>query len=817
MIILAIAAILSFFFGQTIESIAITIAIFINAMIGFFLELKAVQSMSALQQMGVVKTKVRRENRIHEIDAQNIVPGDFVLLGEGDIITADVRIIKSSKLQVNESTLTGESLPVNKNPNQLKKDAGLIDRTNMLYKGTFLTRGTAEGIVVATGMQTEIGHISKMVQKTGQEELTPLEKRLNQLANKLIWVTFFIAIIIALVGILTGKNLYLMIETAVALAVAAIPEGLPIVATIALAKGMARMAQQNAVVNRLTTIETLGSTNIICTDKTGTLTENRMSVSQISLANQDFVLNDKKIELSKNEPLFQLLEIGVLCNNASLNKKSGNAPIGDPLEIALLEAGEKINLDRETLLKRKPESKEISFDPELKMMATIHKHDSNFIYAIKGAPESLLKHCSQDSEHQRLDSQKKKEWLKKAEKLAKQGLRIIGLAKKESSDPDQSPYSNLIFLGIAGMIDPPKNEVSSAIRECHDGGIKVIMITGDQPLTAQKIGLSVGLIKNKNESIIMGKELTEIESFSDQKRKKLLNTTLFARVTPKQKLKLIALHQQNHSIVAMTGDGANDAPALKKADIGVAMGKRGSQVAQQAADMVLRDDAFSTIVSAVKQGRVIFNNIRKFVIYLLSGNVGEIIAVGLAIITDNPLPLLPLQILYLNVVNDVFPALALGLGEGESNIMEKTPRKKEEAIISVKHWLVIMGYGFLIAFTAIGAFIFSIKLFGIDSSYAVTFSFLTLAFSRLWHVFNMRDQQSHFIYNEVTRNSFVWGALVISSILLIISVYLPTLSIALSVKNPNISGWLFILLFSLLPNLGSQVIRVLTRHWSIFK
>ncbi len=807
-VVLAIAAILSFIFGQTIESIAIIGAILINTMIGFFLELKAVRSMTALQQLGIVKTKVRRNGSIHEIDAQDLVPGDIVLAEEGDIITADLRILEASKLQVNESTLTGESLPVNKNSKKLGKNTALADRSNMLYKGTFLTRGSSEAIVVSTGMNTEVGHISTMVQETGQNKLTPLEKKLNKLAYKLIWVTIFISITLALIGILSGRELLLMIETAVALAIASIPEGLPIVATIALAKGMARMAQQNAIVNQLTTIETLGSTNIICTDKTGTLTENKMSVSQISLFNKDIDFNNEKIDSKASDILNILLEIGVLCNNASLNKKSDKPPVGDPLEIALLEAGDKAGIDREILLQEKPEVREVSFDPELKMMATIHKEGSDFLYAVKGAPESILEHCTKNYAQQKLTAESKEKWLKKANELAAQGLRIIGIAKKKLSNQDKYPYSDLTFLGISGMLDPPRKEVPRAIKECHDGGIKVIMITGDQALTAKKIAASVGLISGKDEKIYSGKEIAEIDNLTDKDKKKILDASIFARVSPKEKLNIISLHQKNHSIVAMTGDGVNDAPALKKADIGIAMGKRGSQVAQQAADMILQDDAFSTIVAAVKQGRTIFNNIRKFTLYLLSGNVGEIMAVSIAIITNNPLPLLPLQILYLNVVNDVFPALALGLGEGEKHIMNQPPQKKEMQVLTRREWMAIIGYGLIIALTVFVIFFLSMQLYNFDQSQAVTISFLSLAFARLWHVFNMRDSQSNIIYNEVTRNKFIWAALGICTVLLLGAVYLPFLSAVLSLGNPGINGWVLIILSSLIPVAIGQLIKL---------
>ena len=687
--------------GDWLEGIAIGVAIAIFIIIGFFTELKAVRSIEALRKLGSVTTKVLRDGEIETIKAQNLVPGDIGVFEGGDVVTADFRLIEASKLQADESTLTGESLPVDKQTDVLSEDVHLAERNNMLYKGTSVTRGSAKGAVVATGMQTELGKVSTLVEET-KEEFTPLEKRLNKLGYKLVWLTLIITVFVAVIGILAGKDIFLMIKTSIILAIAAIPEGLPIVATIALARGVYRMARRNALIERLSSVETLGTTDVICADKTGTLTQNQMNVARLaaSVGIVDWDENDLQSEKEKvknkgssksktGEMIREILKIGVLCNNAELTKnmKGSFETTGDPLEAAMLMAGLKIGIKRDEILKEMPEVHEVSFDPDSMMMATFHEENGSFLVAVKGAPESVLKassHVLTRDDKLELSDEEQKEWMIRNDQMANQGLRVLAFAKKNVKNSKVSSYQDLIFLGLVGLRDPPRKGIKESIVQCRKAGIQVIMVTGDHPRTARAIGRELGLIHSDDEeSVIQSEELQNLDDLPKKERQRLINAAIFARVTPEQKLDLIKLHQENGSIVAMTGDGVNDAPALKKANIGIAMGKRGTQVAREAADMILKDDAFSTIVIAISQGRVIFENIRKFISYLLSCNLGSVAAVALCSVLSLPLPVVPLQILYLNLVTDVFPAVALGLGEGEEGIMLRSPRKSKEPIITL--------------------------------------------------------------------------------------------------------------------------------------
>ena len=824
-LLLAVAAGLSFGFKQWLEGFSIVIAIVLNGAIGFFTEFRATRSMEALHEISRVTAKVRRDDHVQELSAYELVPGDVVLVEAGDIVTADLRLFEASKLRVDESALTGESAPVGKQTTPLQEDKPLAELSNMLFKGTAVTAGSGKGLVAATGLDTELGRISSLAEEA-EEEISPLERRLAGLGHRLIWITLAVAVLVAVTGIVAGKELLLIMETAIALAVAAIPEGLPIVATIALARGMWRMANHNAVMNRLSAVETLGATNVICTDKTGTLTENRMTVTRIAMPPEDsgpveirsdkegvgrFFLKDHGIDPSKDGPLGEVLEVGVLCNNASLHHKAGGKEeeaVGDPLEVALLAAGAKAGMEREVLLETWPEVREEAFDPEKMMMATFHKNGGDYRVAVKGSPESVLRACSrirQNVNEADMTQSMREAWLARNTKMAEAGLRMLAVATKTVGTPDANPYEDLTFLALLGLLDPPRKDVAQAIASCKKAGIRVIMVTGDQPMTARNIGLSTGLVEEQDARVLHSENLESPEALSEEDRRELLEIDIFARVTPEQKLDLIALHQANGAIVAMTGDGVNDAPALRKADIGVAMGKRGTQVAKEAADMILKDDAFATILVAIQQGRAIFDNIRKFILFLLSGNVSEILIVGLALLVGAPLPILPLQILYLNMIGDVFPALALGVGRGDPSKMTRPARDPKEPILASRHWWAIAGYGMLIAGPVLTALALAIHWFGMETKQAVTVSFLSLAFARLWHVFNMRDVGTNLFSNDVTRNPFVWGALVLCTALLLGGVYLPGLSAALQTVHPARNGWLLILGTSLVPLAVGQV------------
>jgi Ca2+-transporting ATPase len=836
--LLIVAAVLSFLFGEFVEGLAVVAVIVINALIGFITELRAVRSMEALQELGQVQATVYREGGVQEIRAEDLVPGDIVELDSGSVVTADLRLIEANKLQTDESALTGESTPVSKRMEVLEEDTPLAERENMVFKGTAVTRGSGRGLVVSTGMSTELGQISSLVEQA-EQEVTPLEKRLDQLGKNLVYVTLGIAAVLALAGILAGRDIFLIIETAIALAIATVPEGLPIVATVALARGMRRMARRNALVNRLSAVETLGGTNVICTDKTGTLTENLMTVVRLETASGEvqvtgrglatageFQRDGEEINPRDRDILNQLLQVAVLCNNASLqvnsigerkdeaggegdNEHEDQDVVGEPLEVALLVAGEKAGLQREQLVEKMPEVREVAFDPDTKMMATFNRNqEQDFRVAVKGAPEAVLENCTKiltPEGEQDLSGEERRRWLERDKELAADGLRILAFATRKASSKEANPYQDLTFLGLAALLDPPREEVRPSLEACQKAGVRVVMVTGDHPATARKVALAVGLVHDEQAPVVRGQELRPHDELSQDARQHILQSSILARVSPEQKLDLIELHQQAGAIVAMTGDGVNDAPALKKADIGVAMGDRGTQVAKEAADMILQDDAFSTIVVAIEQGRVIFENIRKFVFYLLSCNLSEIMVVALASVVNAPLPIRPLQILFLNLVTDVFPALALGVGEGQAQIMERPPRDPDEPVLTRGHWFGIGAYGALITLAVLAAFWLAFTWLGEETTGAVTVSFLTLAFAQLWHVFNMRNPHTGILDNEVVKNPWVWLAVVGSGGLLLAAVYIPFLADLIDVVRPTGRGWLVVMAASLAPLLIGQI------------
>lgn len=826
-LLLAGAAAVSFSFGDMLEGYAIMVVIFINAAIGFAIERHAVRSMEALRRLSRVSATVRRNDTACTIPAEELVPGDIVIIEGGDVVAADVRLLEASKLQADESTLTGESLPVGKHVQPVAEDAPVSEHKNMLYKGTTVTRGSGEGVVVATGMASQLGEISSLVDSAG-EETTPLEKRLDALGHKLVWVTVGIATVVAFSGVMAGKNLYLMIETAIALAVAAIPEGLPIVATIALARGMWRMARRNVLVNRLSAVETLGATGIICTDKTGTLTENRLTVTRYGFDSGDvqvrldpahgepaFMRDGSAVTAEGDRVLRSALEVGVLCNNASLAVDDTSGHVGDPLEVALLRVAQTANIQRRGLVEKMPEVREEAFDPDVMMMATLHRHDGMLFVAVKGAGEQVLK-CSTrlltSGGERELTAEDRQDWLERNIRMAEDGLRVLALAMKNAGSDDENPYANLTFIGLAGLLDPPRGDVRDALQHCHRAGIRVVMVTGDQRTTAIHVARHLGLLEGEqNVDAVLGKEVRSPDDLAPEERERICRARIFARVSPKQKLNLIAIHQHDGAIVAMTGDGVNDAPALKKADIGVAMGKRGTEVAREAADMILKDDAFGSIVAAVRQGRVIFTNIRRFVVYLMSCNLSEILVVGLASVVQMPLPLLPLQILFLNLVTDVFPALALGMGEGDPQVMLRPPRDPGEPLLTRESWKLIAGYGVLITASVLVAFGIALYVIGMGMAQAVTVSFLVLAFAQLWHVFNLRERGTTLLHNDVVRNPYVWGAIVICVLLLLAAVYLPGLAVILHLGHPGYQGWLLVVGFSLAPLVVGQLIRKIVK------
>ncbi len=815
--ILVAATVVSLILGEYPEAAAVGVVIVINAVIGFITEYRAVRSMESLRELGRTETNVRRDGEAVSVAAEDLVPGDIVIVDAGDVVTADVRIVEASKMEVDESALTGESMPVGKSIAPVDDETVLAERTNLLHKGTAVTRGSGEGVVVATGMNTELGRISELVAEADQGD-SPLQHQLQALGRRLLWLTLGVAALIGIIGAMAGRPLLDAIETSIALAVAAIPEGLPIVATIALARGMRRMARRNVLIERLAAVETLGSVGVILTDKTGTLTENRMVMVQL-------VMEDKTVEFVggyggegevryEGAPMAQLpedvrqaLTVGALCNNASLGGE-GEKPVGDPTEVALLMAATKAGLRRPELRRALPEEREVAFDPDLRMMATFNRRDDGYLVAVKGAPDAVVEACDSvlvDRDTRLMDDDSRRRWLDENHRLAQEGFRVLALAERSEHDLSAHPYRDLTLLGLVALVDPPREDIRSAIEECMRAGIAIVMITGDQPATAHYVAGELGLDRDR---LVTGGELASDEVDSDRVQR----AGVFARTSPRQKLDVIASRQRAGDSVAMIGDGVNDAPALKKADIGVAMGIRGTQVAKEASDLVIEDDRFSSIVAAIREGRVIFDNIRKFVLYLLSSNFSEIIVVGIGSALALPTPILPLQILYLNLITDVFPALALGAGRGEPGVMNRPPRSPTEGVLARRHWLSISAFGVVISVPVLGVLAVSVDAMGRSPLVATTMSFLTLAFAQLWHVFNMADPASPVLRNDVTRNPWVWGALALSGGLLVVAMYTPALSDVVQVAALDLGEWLVVIVASLVPLLVGQVLRPLRRR-----
>lgn len=792
--LLLVAAGLSFFFQEWLDGFAILVVILINAIIGFYMEYRAERSMEALKKLSILPSKVIRNGATTEINAEELVPGDLIFLEAGDMVPADGRIFRPSQLQVDEAALTGESLPVEKKDGQVDEGTTLAERTNMLYKGTFITKGNTRCIVTSTGMLTEVGKIASLVQ-SAEQAATPLEKKLEQLSKKLIVVTVILVVIIFFAGLLNGQKFLEMLETSIALAVAAIPEGLPIVATLALAHGMLRMARHQVIVKKLSAVETLGGTNVICTDKTGTLTQNKIEVNLIVTPSGKYdVSNSKKADT--NEPSFQqAVWASVLCNTASLGMEGKET--GDPLEIGLLKFAQQQGSSIELLRKDNPLIKEEPFSSDTKIMATMHRSKDGLRVYVKGASEELINHCNriadQRGEHE-FNAELKATWLSESEKLAASGLRVIAVGTKISFD-ENNLSTDLVFLGLIGMIDPPREEVFAAVQECKTAGIKVVMITGDHPSTAHNIARKLGIMEDDKQAVMNGKDMSDYEHVTEEDKDRWISTPVFARVSPKQKLDLVTVLQDRKKIVGMTGDGVNDAPALKKSDIGIAMGLRGTQVAQEVADMVLKDDSFSSIVLAIRQGRIIFDNIRKFVIFLLSCNMSELFVIAVASVLNLHFQLFPLQILYINIITDVLPALALGVTAGGASIMKQLPRNTEEPIIDKKRWIAMIYYSVVITITTLGAVFISHhtvhKTEAWNPELCNNILFFTLIISQLLHVFNMSSSGSgNFFKNEIVTNKYIWYAMGASFALLFLCYQVTIIRKALDIYPMSYEDWL---------------------------
>jgi Ca2+-transporting ATPase len=802
-LLLAGAVGLSLAFEEWLDAIAIAIVIVLNTVIGFYMEFQAQRSMEALRKLGQVVAKVFRDGRLVELDSAEVVPGDLLFVEAGDLVAADGEVQQSTQLQVDEAPLTGESVPVEKSPGALPADTPLAEQTNRVFKGTAVTKGNGRVLVTATAMQTELGRIARLVHSADQAA-TPLEKKLEAFSHRLMKITAVLVVVIFTAGLLGGKHWVDMLTTAIALAVAAIPEGLPIVATLALANGMLYMARHNVVVRKLSAVETLGGTTVICTDKTGTLTENKLEVTALRLPGGAWSKSDGAPEPPDELPdaaFDAMLRIAVLCNTAEVSLRHGEwHEVGDPLETALLKFATRAGRDPDALRRAEPKIDELPFSSETKIMATWHHASTGAALLVKGAAEEVLVQCrflAAPVGVQPIEPDERDTWLRAATDMASAGLRVIAGAYKTYADGATADRStdDLVFAGFFGLIDPPRSDVPAALAQCRDAGIDVIMVTGDHPATATAIGRQLGMFADDGQTpVLLGREMAAYETLSADDKARWAATRVFARVSPQQKLDLVQLLQERGAVVGMTGDGVNDAPALKKADIGIAMGQRGTQVAKEVADMVLLDDSFASIVTAVRQGRVIFDNLRKFVIYLLSCNLSELVVIATVALLFLPFQLKPLQILYINLVTDVLPALALGVTAGSAAVMQRRPRDPSEPIVDATRWRRVFLYATVIGTATLGAVYLHRYLFqhgeAWDAARSNNILFFSLIFSQLIHVFNMGSLDAAFFRTEVARNRYVWLALGLCTALIAGVYFLAPVRRALSVTTLAPVDWL---------------------------
>ncbi|NUK29058.1 cation-translocating P-type ATPase [Parageobacillus sp. VR-IP] len=817
-LVLLAATIISGLLGEYVDAIAIIVIVIMNGLLGFFQERRAEKSLEALKQLSAPQATVLRDGEWVKIPARELVVGDIIKFSSGDRIGADVRLIDAKGLEIEESALTGESVPTAKSAVPLmNENAALGDLHNMAFMGTLVTRGSGIGIVIATGMKTAMGQIANLLQEA-ETVMTPLQRRLEQLGKILIVVALFLTVLVVVVGVIQGHGLYEMFLAGVSLAVAAIPEGLPAIVTIALALGVQRMIKKNAIVRKLPAVETLGCASVICSDKTGTMTENMMTVTHIWANGKTWTIsgagletsgqfyeNGRPIDITKEAVLQQLLMFGVLCNSSQLKEKKGRRYIdGDPTEGALLVAAMKAGLTRERIENEFIVEQEFPFDSERKMMTVIVKDKAGRRFIVtKGAPDVLLQVSKQiwwNGREQTMTAEWGKTIQDIIQQMANQALRTIALAYRplqahERITSEKEAEKNLVFIGIQGMIDPPRPEVKKAVQQCREAGIKTIMITGDHVLTAKAIAKQLGVLP-PNGKVMDGPTLSRLSV--DELEEVVDDVYVFARVSPEHKLKIVKALQRRGHIVAMTGDGVNDAPAIKAADIGVAMGQSGTDVAKEAAALVLLDDNFATIQAAIQEGRNIYENIRKFIRYLLASNVGEILVMLFAMLLALPLPLVPIQILWVNLVTDGLPAMALGIDRAEENVMKRPPRHPKEGVFARGLGWKIISRGFIIGVVTLAAFMTAYERSGNDLVYAQTVAFATLVMAQLIHVFDCRCERSIFDRNPF-ENIYLFGAVIISVLLLLVVIYYPPLQGIFHTMPIAPFDWLLIIGLAALP------------------
>ena len=811
-IILIIAAVISGLLGELTDAVVILMIVILNAVLGVVQENKAEESLAALKRMAAPNAKVLRGSRHDIIPARMLVPGDIVILETGDLVPADIRITKALNLKIQEAALTGESVPVEKDESPLsRKNVPLGDRVNMGYSGSLVTYGRGEGIVVGTGMDTEVGKIAKMIQSVEEVE-TPLKKRLQILGKALGIAALAICAVIFIVGVAYGKEIFEMFLTSVSLAVAAIPEGLPAIATIVLAIGVQRMVKRNAIVRRLPSVETLGSATVICSDKTGTLTQNKMAVEKLFYNSRVYRANMDTEPLDYSEHLRLLVTTGVLCNDSKLKETDeGVIALGDPTETALVDLGLKVGINKEQLEAGQPRVDEVPFDSKRKLMTTVHALESRYRVYTKGAVEELLKISDSillDGKVVKLEQQHRDTILKTNEEMARDAMRVLGMAYKDIQDlsrgSGEQVYENgLIFIGMTGMIDPPRPEAKEAVTLCKRAGIKPVMITGDHSVTAVAIARDLGIL-TEGEEAVTGAELEDI---SDQDLEERVDRiSVYARVSPEHKVRIVKAWQARGQIVAMTGDGVNDAPALKIADIGAAMGIVGTDVAKEASDMVLTDDNFATVVAAVEEGRTIFANILKAIQFLLSCNVGEILTLFVATMLNWYEPLLPIHILWVNLVTDSLPALALGVDPAEKNIMDRKPRNPEKNIFDKGMITRIIYQGIMVGALTLAAFVYGSQR---SLETGRTMAFTVLALSQLVHAFNVRSNKQSAFKAGLLSNRYLLGAVVLSSLLVFAVLEIPFLASVFKVTALKAAEWKMVGVLSLAPVVVVEVVKLL--------
>ena len=814
-IILIIAAVISGVVGQSngegfTDSIIILVIVILNAVIGVIQELKAQKSLESLKNLSAPHSKVIRDGKLQDLESKYLVPGDIVVLETGDYVPADLRLIEAVNLKTQEAALTGESLPVEKNTEKIdKEDIGIGDRLNQAFSSSLVTYGRGKGIVVSIGMQTEVGKIATMLDSVDDSE-TPLSRRLEALGKTLGIAALVICLVIFAVGsFVHGREIFEMFMTAVSLAVAAIPEGLPAISTIVLSIGVQRMVKRNAIIRTLPSVETLGSATVICSDKTGTLTQNKMTVEKIFYNNEIFGVEEKKYNV--DDHLRLLMNSMILCNDTKVTKEGEEFKLaGDPTETALVDLGIKLNMLKTTMDDENPRVEEIPFDSERKLMSTVNNTNQGLFVYTKGGVDEILSKCSKiylDNQEMALSAENINYIKQVNEEMAKGALRVLAMAyKRVDKVPTRNEMNNLeselVYIGMVGMIDPARPEAKEAVEKCKTAGIKPVMITGDHKVTAMAIAKDIGILENESEAIT-GSELEKMPQ--EELEKNVKNYSVYARVSPEHKVRIVKAWQSQGEVVAMTGDGVNDAPALKTADIGAAMGIVGTDVAKEAADVVLTDDNFATIVSAVEEGRRIYDNILKAVQYLLSSNIGEIIVLFVATMFGwLAEPLLPIHILWINLVTDSLPALALSVDPAEKDIMKRKARKDKNIFskgmtFRVIYQGIMVGVLTLLAFCIGCRFDFASLANPEVAMTAQTMAFAVLAMSELVHAYNVRSNKESIFKLKLKTNMVLVFATLVSLLLMVVVLGVPVLQGMFEVTELSITNWVWVILLSLAP------------------